>query len=326
MWVEKKLVPLYMYMIWYDSFLRYPHLYFSFLKGNHVLIPSKKYITFITTTIIIITPYQDEIDSYDPEPPSVFMMEEEVEMRTRFLQRHRSKGMSGIVIEGGGVVRNECTLRFKSFSCLSVFDLGGGVCVFYFFHSPVFLPMCFTPPPLSPLYPLWNDGDVELHKRLAWTLFVLLLSTLVCCQPTELISASFLFHKFYPPPPSAHVDKAEQIFRGGLIQFPESVIIQRRGGVLQHSIGPTKRNVLVIVSSKVIIILPNIHAMVSITFSQYIHAGEARRKLCAQSCKANDWVYNLISLLSVKGWMASAKYTFIFHLSLRYNVITMVSS
>ena len=44
------------------------------------------------------------------------------------------------------------------------------------------------PPP-----PEW--WDAVLQKRLAWALFVLLLSTLVCCQPTELIWA-FLFHKF----------------------------------------------------------------------------------------------------------------------------------
>ena len=45
--------------------------------------------------------------------------------------------------------------------------------------------------------------DAVLQKRLAWALFVLLLSTLVCCQPTELI-LGFLFHKFpYPPPLSA---------------------------------------------------------------------------------------------------------------------------
>ena len=45
---------------------------------------------------------------------------------------------------------------------------------------------CLPPPPL-----------------LAWALFVLLLSTLVCCQSTELIWG-FLFHKFpilLPPPP-----------------------------------------------------------------------------------------------------------------------------
>ena len=36
--------------------------------------------------------------------------------------------------------------------------------------------------------------DAVLQK-LAWALFVLLLSTFVCCQPTELIWA-FLFHKF----------------------------------------------------------------------------------------------------------------------------------
>ena len=38
----------------------------------------------------------------------------------------------------------------------------------------------------------WSDG---MRKQLAWALFVLLLSTLVCCLPTELIWA-FLFHKF----------------------------------------------------------------------------------------------------------------------------------
>ena len=42
-----------------------------------------------------------------------------------------------------------------------------------------------------------------LRKRLAWALFVLLLSTFVCCQPTELIVGFFVFinFQFYPPPP-----------------------------------------------------------------------------------------------------------------------------
>ena len=46
-----------------------------------------------------------------------------------------------------------------------------------------------------------------LQKRLAWALFVLLLSTLVCCQPTELIWAFFCFINFpiLPPPPSLRV-------------------------------------------------------------------------------------------------------------------------
>ena len=44
--------------------------------------------------------------------------------------------------------------------------------------------------------------DAVLQKRLVWALFVLLISTLMCCQPTELIWG-FLFHTFsiFPPPP-----------------------------------------------------------------------------------------------------------------------------
>ena len=38
-------------------------------------------------------------------------------------------------------------------------------------------------------------SDAVLQKRLAWALFVLLLSTLVCYQPTELIFG--LISKFY---------------------------------------------------------------------------------------------------------------------------------
>ena len=34
--------------------------------------------------------------------------------------------------------------------------------------------------------------DAVLQKRPAWALFVLLLSTLLCCQPTELILCFFV--------------------------------------------------------------------------------------------------------------------------------------
>ena len=44
--------------------------------------------------------------------------------------------------------------------------------------------------------------DAVLQKRLAWSLFVLLLSTLVCCQPTELILCLFCYINcpIIPPP------------------------------------------------------------------------------------------------------------------------------
>ena len=58
-----------------------------------------------------------------------------------------------------------------------------------------------SPPPnfpfLLPPPPALEWWDAVLQKRLAWALFVLLLSTLVCCQPTELIWASFFFFLFY---------------------------------------------------------------------------------------------------------------------------------
>ena len=56
--------------------------------------------------------------------------------------------------------------------------------------------------------------DAVLQKRLAWALFVLLLSTLVCCQPTELILGFLLFHKFsiYPPPPT-HTHRVPSLSR-----------------------------------------------------------------------------------------------------------------
>ena len=40
-----------------------------------------------------------------------------------------------------------------------------------------------------------------LQKRLAWALFALLLSTLVCCQPS-LDFFCFIIFQFYPPPPT----------------------------------------------------------------------------------------------------------------------------
>ena len=71
--------------------------------------------------------------------------------------------------------------------------------------------------------------DVVLQKRLAWTLFVLLLSTLMCCQPTELIlslffcfrnslelicafffSSIFRFHPLPPPPPQALLEPSNE--------------------------------------------------------------------------------------------------------------------
>ena len=56
---------------------------------------------------------------------------------------------------------------------------------------------------IQPFFQLFFITTPFLQKRLAWALFVLLFSTLMCCQPTELIWA-FLFHKFsnfIPPPP-----------------------------------------------------------------------------------------------------------------------------
>ena len=52
-----------------------------------------------------------------------------------------------------------------------------------------------TPLPLFQFYsPIrWNDGDVVLQKRVAWALFVLLLSTLVCCQQSWFLAFCFNF-------------------------------------------------------------------------------------------------------------------------------------
>ena len=59
---------------------------------------------------------------------------------------------------------------------------------------------CFiTPPPETTshhLYPSMEWWDAVLQKRLALALFVLLLLTLVCCKPTELILGFFCFINF----------------------------------------------------------------------------------------------------------------------------------
>ena len=50
------------------------------------------------------------------------------------------------------------------------------------------LSVLFPPPPPPPPLEWW---DAVLQERLAWAWFVLLLSTLVCCQPTEFILGFF---------------------------------------------------------------------------------------------------------------------------------------
>ena len=58
----------------------------------------------------------------------------------------------------------------------------------------------------------WSDG--MRCCRSAWALFVLLLSTLVCCQPTELIWCFFFcfitFPILLPPPPPGYRNDANQ--------------------------------------------------------------------------------------------------------------------
>ena len=55
-----------------------------------------------------------------------------------------------------------------------------------------------------------------------------------------------------------------------------------------------------------------------------LYAEETRRKLCAQSCKANFWVYlfyNPISLLCVIVWTALARYNSFFFSFLSHTTI-----
>ena len=89
------------------------------------------------------------------------------------------------------------------FFCCCVYNIDPPVytCVLLFVLS-IGIENCFrfeirSPPPPPP----WEWWEAVLQRRLAW-LFVLLLSTLLCCQPTELIWV-FLFHIFpiLPPPP-----------------------------------------------------------------------------------------------------------------------------
>ena len=68
-------------------------------------------------------------------------------------------------------------------------------------------------------------GNAVLLKLLAWHLCVLLLSTPVCCQPSELIWA-FLFHKFYnftPPPPEPIPDPKWCLHGSALESHPKTV-------------------------------------------------------------------------------------------------------
>ena len=86
---------------------------------------------------------------------------------------------------------------------------GGGVPQFIFLPPPPHLDLGAFCSINCPIFSTLEWWDAVLQKRLAWALFVLLLSTLVCCQPTELIWV-FLFHKFHnftppPPLPAVHV-------------------------------------------------------------------------------------------------------------------------
>ena len=105
-----------------------------------------------------------------------------------------------------------------------------------------------------------------LQKRLAWALFVLLLSTLVCCQPTELIWAC-LFQEFFnfTPPPSPAGRSA--------LDFDDWPV----------TISPLAYTDLI--------------CSWAVGGGAYLPAGgcvlyflEGTQKVCAQSCKANDWV------------------------------------
>ena len=77
-----------------------------------------------------------------------------------------------------------------------------GICLYPTLPSITYIR---RPPWVVPLrqYYLSKFPSFYSRKRLAWALFVLLLSNLVCYQPTYLIIGFFLFQKFsnLPPPP-----------------------------------------------------------------------------------------------------------------------------
>ena len=53
--------------------------------------------------------------------------------------------------------------------------------------------------------------DAVLQQRLAWALFVLLLSTLACCQPNDLMMGFFVSYiVLLPPPPQAFLTAVMQ--------------------------------------------------------------------------------------------------------------------
>ena len=95
------------------------------------------------------------------------------------------------------------------------------------------------PPPPQESIILFNffgrwKWDAVLHKRLAWALFVLLLSTLVCYQPTELIWA-LLFHKlsnFTPPPFHLSQRFVSQVSKSKTLLPPSSLQHQQSSGGL----------------------------------------------------------------------------------------------
>ena len=63
-----------------------------------------------------------------------------------------------------------------------------------------------------------------LQKRLTWALFVLLLATLVCCQPTVLVLGFFASYnfQFYTPPPQ---DSSDSTVTASVQSFMDNVVL-----------------------------------------------------------------------------------------------------
>ena len=94
---------------------------------------------------------------------------------------------------------------------LYIFNVGAGLYRFWlkWYHLALYLLLYFISftPSLNTNMLIFSLLCLTIHwsdrirccrqKRLAWALFVLLFSTLVCCQPTELIWV-FLFHIYFP--------------------------------------------------------------------------------------------------------------------------------